>query len=449
MDLENIKSIHMIGIKGTGMSALALLLARLGIKVTGSDTPNSFFLIKEHNYSDAGITIYPDFNPNNIPSNVDLVIVASSHNSADNPEVKAMQHTKAKPLYTYGEFLGLLTREIPTIAIVGTHGKTTTTNLLAHTLLSNNKSIITIAGPTNQQNLDAMHTVKDPRYFILEADEYQNKLQYYYPKGVIMTNVELDHPDYFKTDDQYFKVFIDFVTRIPEDGFLIYCADDKGAVRVARHATCKTFPYSLNENSQLLNITTYANIFNNSKSTLPSSLLGDHNKLNALGVALASKQLGLTDKQIKQGLATFQGSDRRMQKISDSPLIYDDYGHHPTEIKAVLSTLRQKYPNKEIWTIFQAHTYTRTARFLVEFGQAFKHSDHTIVLDIWGSAREDNGQVHARDIVDLIEKNRGRAYYLSTREEASTYVKKFASKDALILTIGASDIYKIHELLKN
>ena len=161
--------------------------------------------------------------------------------------------------------------------------------------------------------------------------------------------------------------------------------------------------------------------------------------------------LGIKINDFQKALLSFKGSDRRLELVSDpnkSPMIYDDYGHHPTEIKATLSALRQAYPKKKIITVFQSHTYTRTKQFLKEFGKSFKNSDYTILLDIWGSAREQVGTVHATDLMKEIAKNKGNVIYFPTKEGAAKAIKNIMTRDSLILTLGATDIWKLHKLLK-
>lgn len=391
----------MVGIKGTGMSGLALVLASLGIKVTGSDSADSFLLLDQKNFDRAGIVITTPFDEKKVPTDANAVISSTSHDSKNIELMEARR--RGIPVLSYPEIVGMLTEQFKTIAVCGSHGKTTTTNLLAHILQQAGVPILALAGPTSQQVLD--HLSQKPKVFILEADEYQNKLQHYFPFGIILTNVELDHPDYFKTEREYQNVFEDFIKKVPPDGFFI----DGRKV---------------------------------------SYTLGKHNIFNAQLVTLAARKLGLTDDQIEKGIASFKGSPRRMEKVSDDPLIIDDYGHHPTEIKATLRAIREAYPDKEIWTVFHPHTYTRTKKFLTEFGQSFKDSDHTVVLDIYASAREITGDVSSTDVVYEIKKNGGDAYYCATFDQAAAFLKHKLNKNTLLLTIGAGDVWKLHGLLK-
>ncbi|OGN28824.1 MAG: hypothetical protein A3A33_03540 [Candidatus Yanofskybacteria bacterium RIFCSPLOWO2_01_FULL_49_25] len=465
MQLKDLHKVHMIGIKGTGMSALALALSELGIRVSGSDSADSFLLLDQKNFDQAGITIATPFDKENLPTQAsvpDAVITSTSHGS-DNPEI--IQAKKLEiPVLTYPEMLAMLTQSLPSYAVCGSHGKTTVTNWLAFVARDCGVPALVVGGPTSQQVLNipvknlspglSSKAYRSPtgrdssvvisaeindrfaegsgrELFIFEADEYQNKLAMYNPRGVVLTNVELDHPDYFKTEAEYEQVFIDFVKRIPKDGWLVYCTDDARASAVAKHAICKKIPYSV------------------PATKLDIALLGDHNQLNAQAVVWAAKELGLTDDQIATSLPKFHGAHRRMEKISDDPLIYDDYGHHPTEIRSTLRALRNTFRDKEIWTVFHPHTFTRTKKFLTEFGQSFKDSDHTIVLDIFES-REANrtADITSLDVVYEIKKNGGDAYYLATFDQVAEFLKDKLNKNTLLLTIGAGDVWKLHSLLK-
>ena|SRR3989344_3392852 len=409
VSLDKLHKVHLVGIKGTGMSALALALRALGVEVSGSDAKDSFLLLPQKYFTK--IAIATDFSEKNITSDLDAVIASTSHTSK-NPEISEAKRRKI-PVLTYPEMIGLLTKNFKTIAICGSHGKTTTTNMLAHVLQQAGMSILAIAGPTSEQVLDAVSPPTPPYskggsqggYFVLEADEYENKLKYYSPFGVILTNVELDHPDFFKSEAEYTKVFEDFIKKIPWEGFLV---------------DGRKIPYAL----------------------------GEHNKFNAQLVRLAAQKLGLTDKQISEGIASFRGSPRRMEKVSDRPLIFDDYGHHPTEIRMTLHALRNTNTEKRIWAVFHPHTYTRTKKFLKEFGASFADADHVIVLDIFESREMGKQTITSKDVVDEIIKNGKDAHYCPAFSDAAALLKGKLNDGTVLLTIGAGDVWKLHALLK-
>lgn len=452
LSLSKLRKVHMIGIKGTGMSALALALRSLGVEVTGSDSKDSFLLLDAPRFTRAGITIHHEFDEGNVQKNLSAVIVSSSH-LTKNPEVNKARKLKI-PILQYKDVIGLLSEEFKSIAVAGSHGKTTTTNMLAYVLQKAKFPVLAVAGPTSPQVLDSFPLIYkgDVRGFVFEADEYQNKLAHYSPFGVILTNVELDHPDYFKSQKQYEKVFVDFIKRIPKDGFLVYCHDDARARKVATYAECKTLGYGITEGAPYLirasGFDMGAPFSIQEVGIFRTSLMGVHNVLNTAAVILAARELGITNEYIQSAIMSFRGSPRRLQKISSDPLIFDDYGHHPTEIKATIKALRDTYPDKKIWTVFHPHTYSRTKKFLKEFGASFGDSDHTIVLEIWGSAREKHGTVSSRDVVAQIKSHKGKGDYAASFEDAAALLQGKLGDNTLLLTIGAGDVWKLHALLK-
>ncbi|MEK7583415.1 MAG: Mur ligase family protein [Patescibacteria group bacterium] len=485
MQLRDLKKVHLIGIKGTGMSGLALALAKLGIKVTGSDATDSFLLLDSADFRRASVTIYEQFDATNVPEDANAIIASSSH-LTKNVEINKARKLKI-PVLTYADVVGMLSEEFKSIAVCGSHGKTTTTNLLAHVLASSKLPMLALAGPTSEQVLselwvkslpfgkpfrsatarerDAFPAGNDGVFseghmasplFVFEADEYQNKLKQYSPFGVILTNIELDHPDYFKTKESYRKVFEQFVKRIPKEGFLIYCADDADCRAVAAKAKCHTFSYGFSEGADyLIRAVQHADhgtpfaLHHEGKAIgiFRSALMGQHNVLNAAAVVLASRELGIDEQRIQAGLLSFRGSPRRLEKISEDPLVYDDYGHHPTEIKATLHALRSTFQDKKIVAVFHPHTYSRTKKFLKEFGASFTDADHVIVLDIFESREVGKQTISSKDVVTEIQKHGIKAEYAPTFEDAAKLLKGKLNDKTLLLTIGAGDVWKIHKLI--
>jgi len=451
LEFKKLKRVHMIGIKGTGMSGLALILHALGIKVTGSDASDSFLLINQNRFAKAGIIIADDFSKNNIPKDANAVIASSSH-LIKNVEIREARRLKI-PILTYADAVGLLSRKFSSIAICGSHGKTTTTNLLAHILQQAKIPVLPLAGPTSEQVLD---NLRREGFFIFEADEYQNKLKHYSPFGAILTNIELDHPDYFKTTKQYERIFSQFVRRVPPEGFLVYCADDEAATRIASKASCKKLGYGFSESADYSiravtdsdTATPFA-IHNDDAllGVFRTPLLGTHNILNSAATALAAKELGVKQENIQNGLLSFRGSPRRMEKVSDHPLIIDDYGHHPTEIKTTLRAVKTQYPDKKIIAVFHPHTYTRTKKFLKEFGAAFSDADYVIVLDIFESREAGKQTITSKNVVDEIAKFKKDAYYCPTFADAAKLLKGKLNDGTLLLTIGAGDVWRLHKML--
>ena len=451
---KNIKKIYLIGIKGTGMSSLAVMLKNLGYKVTGSDTKEKFFT--ESQLKKNKIKYFEKFSFLNIrKSNPDLIITSTAY---DDKNQEILQSKKSdKKIITYPEAIGYLSKDLKSVAICGSHGKTTTTAMLGKIM---GDLAITLVGSIAETSKN-----KSPNFFIFEADEYQDKFRHYFPKNLILTNIDYDHPDFFKTESQYVKTFKKFINKVlDKNGFIIYNHDDSFSKNLFKKQAKNTLNFGLSDGAQyqVKNINDGLNEFEIFKSKkkiigLELNVYGKHNILNSAAAVLMALHLGIKKETIQKKLLKFKGAKRRMEVIpSKKYLIIDDYGHHPTEISATLSAIRNKYKNKNIVTIFHPHTFTRTKALFKDFGKSFKDSDLTIVIDIYPSAREtlsinsgqEAGGVHSKDLVKEIIKNKSRAIYQSTIPDAAKYIKKNVKNGSVILTIGAGDVWKLCNLIK-
>lgn len=451
----------MIGIKGTGMSALAVNLKSMGIEVSGSDYAESFFtdsLLAKHK-----IKVKSPFSTDNIPQSVNLVIVSTAYNNK-NPELQEAGRQDLKIL-TYPQMLGLITKKLKSIAVCGSHGKTTTSGVLSYVLSKTVYRPIVNVGSIVPQLVN--YRARNPKLFVFEADEYQNKFQYFFPNIVILTNIDYDHPDYFKTPAHYKSVFQDFVKKVPRSGLLIYCADDKSCRDVAKYAKCKKINYGFSKQANAriadikINPATMTFDLRTShvlRSTampenivLNSRLLGKHNALNLAAAAICASYLKVEEAQIKKTIMMFTGTKRRLEitrklKINGhNCLVIDDFGHHPTEIRATIETIKAAYPDKTIWSVFQPHSFSRTQALFGDFARCFDRSDKIIILDIYGSKRETSGKVHSRDLVKAIKS--ANAFYRPDIQKAAIFIKKKINSDSIILTIGASEVWRLAELL--
>jgi len=303
-----------------------------------------------------------------------------------------------------------------------------------------------------------------------EADEYQNKLAHYDPLAVILTSVDWDHPDFFPDRESYERVFMEFVARIPLHGVLVYCADSTAAVRVAAHARCRTVSYGLLPGAEY-QVTDYAplkmnfvaekEVFRQSFSIVHQDekvasfqlkLAGSHNALNATGVYALLDVLGQKNNRVQAAFERFSGTERRFEYIGEryGALIYDDYAHHPEEVRVTLRAFRELYPEKKLIVIFHPHTFTRTKAFLTDFAQSFDVADEVKILDIYGSAREEQGGVSSEDIVDLINRFfPGKAEYVTDSKLLTASLMKTMGRQDVIITLGAGNVWEIsHALAK-
>lgn len=461
MDIKDISKAYFIGIKGAGMVGVAQILHSCGAEVSGSDTSEVFYtdtILKR-----CAIPFYEEFLAEHIPQDADLVIYSTAYNAKNNVEI-AEAKKLGIALIGYPEALGMLFKEKLGIAVCGTHGKTTTSAMLAEALVAAELDPSAIVGSQVISWRGSALSGKG-EYFVAEADEYQNKLMYYDPWSVILTSVDWDHPDFFPDFSEYKKVFKSFVEKIPRAGFLVVWGDSVDTLEASKLAKCKTITYGFGEDCDY-KITNYApriineihmqsfEIINgeNSLGIFETPLVGKHNVLNAAAVIALCHEMCLDAEKIKKSLKEFKGTSRRFEQIGmfENAILIDDYAHHPDEIRATLKGAQEYFKGKRIWTVFHPHTFTRTKALLQEFAQSFDDADKAIVIDIYGSAREKQGGVSSNDLVNLINKyHSGRADYISNIDEAVKYLEEKAGKYDVLITMGAGDVWKIGKKLKS
>ena len=461
MNFDKIKKIYMIGIKGVGMTMLAQYLDAKGIKIIGSDIPEKFMTDKV--LKKLKIKVIENFNEKNIPVDADLIIYSAAYQKNNNSEVKKALSGKIKTLI-YAKALGEIFNKKYGIAVTGSHGKTTTTAWLGY-VLSCAKLQPNVMVGSNVPQFKGNSLSGKSNFLIAEADEYQNKLQYFQPKAVVLNNIDYDHPDYFLTLKDYKQVFVDFIRKISVKGFLIANFDDKIINKVAKiNCQGKIISYAINEQAdyiaydikQINNKQYFKLKFN--KQNLGEfciSLSGKHNISNALAVITASIKLGVDINIIRKYLKNFKGAERRLQIIGKfkGAVIIDDYAHHPTEIVATLNGVREMYKKNNIITVFHPHTFTRTKVLLNDFAKSFNNSNEVIVLDIYGSAREKQGGVHSKDLVKLIKqqslnKNK-KILYIPTLEKCEKYLRANIKKNDIVLLMGAGNVFQIGTKIVN
>ena len=422
------QTIHFTGIKGCGMSALALVLEGEGYKVQGSDLPKYFFTQK--GLEEAQVPMF-EFNPENITE--DMLVIAGNAFQDSHEELVAARE-KGAEVVRYHKFLGELLAKYTSVAVTGSHGKTSTTGLLSHVLSSMFPTSYLIGDGTG-------FGAPDSKYFVLEACEYKRHFMAYHPDYAIMTNIDFDHPDYYTDIEDVQSAFEAFGRQVQKG--IIACGDDE-RLRQIETTTPITF-YGINENNQVV-------AKNIEKDTTGSHFdcyidgelfghfdiptYGTHNILNALAVITFFYLNELSAEELAKHLKTFNGVKRRFseKKINDITVI-DDYAHHPSEIRATLDAARQKYPNKKVVAVFQPHTFTRTIALMSEFAQALSLADDVYLCDIFASVRETSGKVSIQDLADLVEKE---ATVLDL-ENLSPLLKY---KDAVIVFMGAGDVQK-------
>jgi len=370
------------------------------------------------------------------------------------------------------------------IAVVGSHGKTTVTAWLGYVLWQAGLSPSVMVG-ANVPQFDGAALIGSSDYLVIEADEYQNKLKYFQPKAVLLNNIDYDHPDFFPIALDYNQVFIEFVKKIPAKGWLIVNYDDPVIRKVAQvNCRAKVITYAINEaadyvaydikahaGKQFFKVKFGVDEFEENTPPLAPLVRGDelgdfsiqlagrHNVYNGLAVIAASIELGVDLFKIRKYLSEFAGTARRLQVLGEfrGAIIIDDYAHHPTEIKASLEGLRQKFGPRKLIVVFHPHTYTRTKALLNDFANSFVEADEVIILDIYGSAREKQGGVHSKDLVKkIVETHHGASRhgvsqksvkYISTLDECEKYLRENISRDEVVVLMGAGDVFRIGEKL--
>src|SRR3989344_5575908 len=383
------RNIYLVGIKGVGMAALAVYLKERGKNVWGSDVVEEFptdAILHQNN-----IKMLKGFHESNIDDDIDLVITTGAHGGLENVEVKTARN-KNIPVMTLAQEVGHLMNEYKTrISVCGSHGKTTTSAMIAFVL--------------NKLGLNASHLVGVPKFsglngghyggtdhLTVEADEYvaspgiddTPRFMYQSPNIIICTNVDYDHPDVFPTQESMEEVYLNFFRKLDkENGVLIYCEEDERLVKLVAQLDIKNkHRYSLIKDNQI-----------------DLAIPGRHNQLNACAVQALADVLKFDTHVVKRHLMSFSGSSRRFEKIfeTNDTYLYDDYAHHPREIEATIEAVRGLYPQRRLLIIFQSHTYSRTKQFLREFVSVLGKADEAIVTDVFSSAREKEISVRGVD----------------------------------------------------
>lgn len=454
LDLKNAKHIHCIGIGGIGLSAIADILVARGYKVTGSDMNQNEITQK---LEKKGIKVFYGHEASNI--NGADIIVFSAAISPENPELKKALEENITCI-SRAKMLGELMRHYKTsIAVSGTHGKTTTTSMVALVLKAAEKDPTILVGG-NLEEIDGNVSVGRSDYFITEACEYVDSFLELAPKIEIILNIDSDHLDYFKDIDHIVKSFNRFAELLPEDGILFaYSANP--FVKQVIEGKENVITFGLDEKSdyyaQNIEFDEKGNpgftVMNNGEKVcdLKLSVPGEHNVINTLATVACCHTLGVDSKIICDTLNSFSGTQRRFDIMGETAgglRIIDDYAHHPTEIRATLSAARNMKFNK-MWCIFQPHTYTRTMALFDEFSNSFEEADVVVMMEIYAAREKNINQMSSKLLVDEIKKKHPEkeVYFFVEFDDIVDYIYKNAEKNDLILTMGAGDVYKVAEKL--
>ncbi len=453
IDFHNPIKIYFIGIGGISMSGLAEILQTEGFQISGSDRAPSDLT---HMLEERGVKVFYGQREENLTAELDLVVYTAAIKS-DNPELLAANKLGI-PTLTRAELLGQMMKNYKTpIAISGTHGKTTTTSMLSQILLSADMDpTLSIGGIYKPIGGNIRVGASD--IFVTEACEYTNSFLHFFPKIGVILNIEEDHLDFFKDLADIRHSFHRFAELLPADGTLILNGGIKDYQEITEGLSCRVITYGFSPEFDYS-----ASDITFDESGFPSFLLkqkdrgerrfslhvhGEHNILNAIAAIAVADRLSLSNKDIGEGLSSFDGTDRRFEYKGqvNGVNIIDDYAHHPTEIRATLNAAAQ-YPHKRLWCVFQPHTYSRTKAFMEEFAKALSLADEIVLADIYAAREKDTLGISSQTLQEKIRSLGHSCHYFPSFDAIENFLMKNCTKDDLLITMGAGDVVKVGENL--
>lgn len=435
---------HFIGIGGIGMSGIAEILINLGYRVSGSDLHESE---QTKRLASMGAEIFLGHHPSNIRDY--CVVITSSAITQNNPEIIEAR-IKRIPIIHRSEMLAELIRLKHGIGVAGTHGKTTTSSLLAFILYHGGVNPTAVIGG-KVFNFGSNARIGEGEYLVFEADESDGSFLKLLPTIGVVTNIDADHLDHYKYFNNIKDAFLTYMNNIPFYGYSVLCLDDVTIRELLPKVERPYYTYGFCEDAHFRAVdtgfkdgkTTFTCLYKGEPlGSFSMSLLGNHNVSNSLSAIAVAMELGMGIDEIRDGLAEFKGVGRRLELLGSGKgiLVYDDYGHHPTEIRATLSALRSL--GRRIITVFQPHRFTRTEYLWDEFGQSFPNADVLFLAEIYPAGEAPIEGVSAGLIGESVKKHEGRSVEIIKFDDIADAVLKEAREGDIILTLGAGDIYK-------
>lgn len=446
--MQEFNHIYFIGIGGISMSALAEIMIDEGVKVSGSDRNSSHITDR---LKSLGAKLYIGHKKEHISEDIDLVVYTSAI-SRDNPELLRAQELGIN-IVDRAEFLGLLMKKYNnSICVSGTHGKTTTTGMLASILIETDMApTIFLGGEMDSMGGNLLRGSYN--IMLTEACEYKRNFLKFNPTMEIILNIDEDHLDYYNDLADIESAFIDYANKVPLKGHLLV---NKRHESIFSNVKCNVLTFGEDssadyypENICLAPFTSYTLMHEGQRvEDIDLKVFGEHNLLNSVAAAAAALCLGIDPKIVKKGLCDFKGTHRRYEYRGNynGASIIDDYAHHPSEIKATLKAAKSHTAGKII-TVFQPHTFTRTKKFLNEFAEALTNTDEAILLDIYPAREKDTGEIHSKDIIDKMKLLNKHGYYADSFQAAADIVKSLAREGDTIITMGAGDVNNVAALL--
>ncbi len=454
MDIFDYKNIYMIGIGGISMSGIAEILKKWDYNVWGSDSAQS----SQTDWLESnGIKVNIGQKKENITPDIDLVVYTAAIKE-DNPEIIAAKELNI-PLIERGDFLGEITKLFKdTIGISGTHGKTSTSSMVAYSFLEANMDPSIQVG-ANLKIINGNYRVGHSDYFIIEACEYCDSFLKFKQRSAIVLNIDSDHLDYFKNIDNITKSFEKYVSMLPEDGYLVLNRDDSRCYSLKDKTKAKVITVGKEDNADWY----YNNVTFNDEGypsydayhngafvkRITLKVTGEHNVFNSLCCIALCDAYNINIDTIAQALLKYDGASRRLEYngMLNGARVFDDYGHHPTEIMATYNGLRNMKHN-EIWVVFEAHTYSRLNAHLKEFAQSLINFDHIILIDIYAAREVNTYDIHEDDLIREINNLGKDAIHISDYDEVIKYLEAHVKEGDIILTLGAGNVTKIANKIK-
>ncbi|MDE5778378.1 MAG: UDP-N-acetylmuramate--L-alanine ligase [Lachnospiraceae bacterium] len=453
VDFKKPIHIHFIGIGGISMSGLAEILLKAGFQISGSDAKSSDII---DSLIAMGAIVNIGQQTANITDDIDLAVYTAAIHE-DNEEFTTCR-TKKIPMLTRAQLLGQIINNYKySVAVAGTHGKTTTTSMLSQILMEADVDpTISVGGILD--SIGGNVRVGDSDYFVTEACEYTNSYHAFFPYISVILNVDADHLDFFNGIDEIIESFHTFAMNLPDNGALIINGDMDCLPKVTRELKANIITFGINDTNRYypkdieadenghMNYTLMVN--GKPQERIHLNIGGTHNVTNSLSAIAVADLLGIDREYTLAGLASFGGAHRRFEVKGTlgNVTVIDDYAHHPTEIKATLTTAAHT-PHNELWVVFQPHTYSRTLALFDEFADALKGFDHVILVDIYAAREADTGLVHAKDLALKIKELGTDAKYFSSFAAVENYLLLNCKKNDLLITMGAGDVYLIGEEL--
>jgi len=446
--LNKYRNVHFIGIGGSGMSGLALILKSSGVNVTGSDEKPSPILSE---LQLAGVKLTIGHSASSLDGSVDLAIYSGA--VPESNAERAAAAAKNIPSLSYPQAVGLLTRDFTTVAVCGTHGKTTTTSMTAAAFIASGLDPDVLVGAPSKElsNHNARHG--KGKYFVLESCEHMRSFMNYSPSHIIVTNIELDHLDYYKNIEDYKRAFVEFISKLPAGGLLVANGDDPNVTDVIEGLTDKKIIlYGRGENNLYRIIGNDIHYKGKKIFSFNLKVPGLHNVYNATAVFALCHELGLDLTKVTAALNNYSGASRRFEVkgVVGKTTIIDDYAHHPSEIAATLRAARQKYGNgKKILCIFQPHQYSRTRHLIKGFTEAFTDADQIFVSDILRvrDSDEDVAMIDPESFVRKLSEKHAHVRYGGALQKTINTVRPTMRDFDVIITMGAGDVWKVADAL--